>query len=275
MSSTKERVDPRRIDTFCKTGKTFLPWSMDAEATRLVQYWHQSIVSLPEDVLGRMTIHAEGVPEDRPDYGYFRRDDEQSDTDTKKQGDRKHVMHVRPWDQSYPLVPVYRARNVPVPDGFDQWVQRITSFTRCVLERVYMFLGDVDRVQGTLLAPELCDPKALEKHVVRFLAYDPRSTHEELAEEHCDFSLVTLPVYQSHPGLWTRSKEPDAPRVSFTARDGETFMFAGRKMPLSSKGSIPSVNHGVESSPVCMKETRLAMVVFLHGPGEMGPSCPS
>lgn len=267
------------VDQFCRTGKTHVPVDVNNQAEILYRYFRDVLVELPRDQKDGLTVDLS--PNKRPDHGHFRREDMKIDSMTGKEvrGDWKDCHHFRPWDEENDLLRIYHDRNIRIPVGLSDWYENTRDLMTTLLNQAGDFLSQIDsRLQsGTTLASAIRDPSAMSQHVVRFLCYDPKPEGEELADEHCDFSLATWEILSTARGLWTCPKGGND-REFVEVTPGHSFIFAGRKMPVATGGLIQSVNHGVvaRNHPLNSDNNRRgAIVFFIHGPGEKGPSCPS
>lgn len=272
-NTSKGLFMPEYAREFVAAGKTLLDFDFTQEAEKLLLYFQEIVARLDPEILQKMTVDLSS--NGRPDHGFFRR----SDYEGERTGDQKNIFHFRPYDTEVDLFKIYRERGVVLPEDFVWWFMEMKHLMTRTLIEVAEFLDVVD-ITGCLSA-RMKDPRVRSQHVIRLLDYDARPVLDELADEHCDFSFVTVPVLQTHPGLWTRPEKGNTTMKQFyNAVSGQTLVFAGRKMPTETGDLIPSVNHGVLSLPsiYCNEASssrRGSFIIFLHTPGEMGPSCPS
>jgi len=218
----------------------------------------------------------------RPDDGLVRRTDPRTGSE---EGDHKWFLHVRPWTPQYHkrwlpnLFDSVRDRVPGLNDIFPEfldWHREVVRQAEEVRVLVSGFLTELEQAcPGLDLVGQINHPEAQELHVVRFLYYDPRPVGSTLASLHKDFGLITADLAMSSEGLCLSPEEaflhPDQ-IVSHRSDPDRVILFPGRKLDLVSRGKIPGLCHGVISTD---DQPRLAMVAFFHGPGEMGPSCPS
>ena len=298
MSGTVEMaklplVIPDVVGKLTRDGIVSLPVDFRDRSVPLLDYFKGMIETLSDEAKAQLEVDMDavqmyydrkgienpyvGANGNRTDFGLYFRDDLHADG---TEGDRKWVFHIRPYDDVIVLLDIYREREVELPVGFESWYLSLTQLLDDILDYVTSVLGEVDRVYGTMLAWNLRHEKSMRQHVFRFLYYLPKECGE-YADCHCDFSAFTGQLAESHPGLQYRlnSDESDVWQ-DYHNRIGWTVFFAGRKMTTATGGLIPGVAHrvmklSVECGGPRNDEPRLSLIIFLHMPFALGPSCPS
>lgn len=248
------------VAEYIRRGYTSLEIDFRKDWGRLYRYFRSEVLAQPNEVKTAMEMDYSG--RNRPDHGLYRRED--------TGGDWKWIFHYRPWDKQQHVLDVYAERGINIP-GFAEWCVEIDYLAQEYVNCLATFFREVDRVGGWNLEGELLSPSAMEKHVVRFIYYDPNQPLDDLASTHNDFSLGTFPCYETDEGLWLVKKGN-----LYKIVKGKTLVFAGRKSTLSTNETVPGVCHGVIKTPKFdSTKSRGSVVFFAHGPGDMGPSCPS
>lgn len=203
----------------------------------------------------------------KPDTGYLRRDDSEA----------KHLLH-----HHYMLKELLAHRNVLYRE-FKPFLECLNSVHRYTEERVIEFAKALDVVlPGYNFAERLGSYEASMQSTIRVLQYDHcRVELQETAEAHEDQSLLTLPFYETHKGLYLGNVEN-----LYEPEDGRVLIFPGKKMQLVTGGvetiiekdgfNIPKITggilyaltHGVVSLPSLYGDDyeRQSCVLFTHDP---------
>ncbi len=252
-----------RVEEFLATGMTTLPIDLRVQIKLLLHAYFLKILYWPVELREKMLIDLS--PNGRPDHGLYRRED--------AGGDWKTIFHLRPWDTVNHVRDIYKNRGVILPDDFSVWCDNVELIMAKYLYALGKFVEALDQEAGWDfdLAGQLKSHVAMEKHVMRFIHYDPDQPYDDLASKHGDFGFITFAGDESHSGLWLKEKDN-----LYIPQPGESLIFAGRKIELATDGLVPAVCHGVIKTPdFNPEESRSSVVMFFHGTGEMGPSCPS
>lgn len=203
----------------------------------------------------------------KPDTGYLRRDDKEA----------KHFLH-----HHHMLKELLAHRNVMYRE-FRPFLECLNSVHRYTEERVREFAKALDVVlPGYNFAERLSSYEALMQSVLRILQYDHcRVELQETAEAHEDQSLLTLPFYETHKGLYLGNAEN-----LYEPEDSRALIFPGKKMqlvtggvetiiekdgyniPKITGGIISALTHGVVSLPSFYGDDyeRQSCVLFTHDP---------
>ncbi len=203
----------------------------------------------------------------KPDTGYLRRDDSEA----------KHFLH-----HHYVLKDLLAHRNVLYAE-FKPFLECLNSVHRYTESRVKEFAKALDVVlPGYNFAERLSSYEASMQSVLRVLQYDHcRVELQETAEAHEDQSLLTLPFFETHKGLYLKD-----PSNLYVPNEGEALIFGGKKIQLITGGTetfiekdgfrspkivggqIKALTHGVVSLPSLYGDDyeRQSIVLFTHDP---------
>lgn len=238
----------------------------------LYNWWRDNFVyGLPQEVQDKMSRFFPGGEATRADHGFIRRG-EYGD-------DQKWFIHIRPYEDKQRQLPILFEDLSSLISNFPVWYKEFLTWnsevcksfeeTKAVME--YFIRENFPPEYGLL--EQINHPEALRKHVVRMLHYDPQPVGKVLASLHKDFGLMTADCLTTHPGLCvSRKEQPMSQDLLLSEKKDHIVVFPGRKMHEVTDGAVPGLCHGVISTE---EVARGAVVLFLHGPGSMGPSCPS
>jgi hypothetical protein len=110
--------------------------------------------------------------------------------------------------------------------------------------------------------------EALDKNVLRLLAYHPRTNGiTETAYPHKDRAFLTFHVFETAPGLCVGSDASANVRVSVPHL--HIAAFPGRKLEQMTNGKVPALWHGTKEVPELEPRGRRACVFFLHSNVEL------
>lgn len=203
----------------------------------------------------------------KPDAGYIRRDDEEA----------KHFMH-----HFYMLRDLLAHRNMLYPE-FRIFLERMNVVHRYFEERAKEFALAFDVVApGYDVASRLDNIAASMQSVLRVLQYDHCTVEmQETAEAHEDQSVFTLPIFETHQGLYFREKEnlyvPEESKIvifpgkklQLITGGKETFEIKNEfRIPKITGGQVKALTHGVVSLPSLYGDDyeRSSVVLFTHDP---------
>lgn len=228
----------------------------------IVGPFHQ-LIGQPEDEREKWCFDFSGEKK-RPDHGLVRRG-------SLAENDLKHFFHQRPWaDLDHDLERLLKIRGVDFKPH-EYWFACMQAICEQALDAIKQVAEALDS-----LAPELSDNRGFQKslaaeaamrqHVLRLLEYDAKPKANDLADDHFDYSYLTLAgMCETASGLWLGNKSN-----LYHAEPGWAIVFPGRKMHAFTDGQIPATLHGVLSPSEAV--TRNAVVFFSHIDGPRGPA---
>lgn len=280
ISPIRQASSPEQAAEFINQGFTYLAVTPELKAGwHSAHRWFQdklvrSVARLPRKYQLKFQFFFPGGDAKRADDGLVRRVD--------MDGDHKWFLHLRPWTvPERQLIHLFWPLREYFPNWkswwpeFQVWHQEVMVLAEQTRQLVEDLAAELDHLHPAWnLVNAMRHPDALKKHALRFLDYDPKPEGFALAELHKDFSLISADVMATHPGLCLSPDEGALnPAQMIEEKSNNIIVFPGRKMHSQTEEMVPGMCHGVRS--VNPGERRGAVVLFLHGPGPMGPSCPS
>jgi hypothetical protein len=194
------------------------------------------------------------VPDNKTDRGIFRRE---RNEETKQ--DAKWLYQYRPSLRRELLAKLGNPKFLP--NELEEWLQKAKQVHTTLHEfSKEIILGVNHLIPEHNLYKRYIDIESEDLHMSRNVAYDKSNGFVEVAEDHCDFSFITLAANQSYPGLWAEDKHGNM--VERKPEEGKIFVFWGRKAPTASKGILRKIKHRVSVPKIGVQ--RDANIFFGH-----------
>ena len=246
----------KEAEIFVREGKVAVPF-LSSDVVPLLIPGLLTFFALPEKAKMHLAVDTpdEDDPDKGPDNGYIRKSG-----GPKKDGglyDRKQIFHYRPslWSE-------YAKRDVDITP-YRAWLgEAHTLYLRC-LQLLKNFTRALDKeCPGYNFQRLTRTERALSKHVLRALLYDPPSPGEILiGKSHTDRNGISIHVRESRPGLRLGKDQQNYVITPDTA-----LIFPADQVERLTEGKIKALQHEIWEEEPHAPDRRWSLVFFGQTP---------